>query len=319
MSISTDEAAIPASFFDMPIDFGSHVNLEQDPLQGLTTSEAFATISDLDAMAAGLAASGPLFEATQEGGATAASTSASATTQVPAPLGVKTKKTSKPKSESGEPKPKKQKKKASAEASAEGAVAPAKPKKATSKKKAADKDMAGSNAASPAPFAASAGPDKAAKPKKGAVLKGRAKGAAKGRSTTAQSDSRISSVGRDIATPALSRVGSQRPPDRDADDEEPPPPRAAADDDEEDVEADADDGVEELGKDHFSTQEAIYAAQQRNMGLLSMVMDEVQLDRHMASRRGALNKTSVRKVSTAPHPIGRTPKDPHASMPSFRR
>ncbi len=32
------------------------------------------------------------------------------------------------------------------------------------------------------------------------------------------------------------------------------------------------------------------------MGLLSMVMDEDQLDRHMASRRGALNKTSVRKL-----------------------
>lgn len=30
--------------------------------------------------------------------------------------------------------------------------------------------------------------------------------------------------------------------------------------------------------------------------LLSMVMDEDQLDRHMASRRGALNKTSVRKL-----------------------
>lgn len=30
-----------------------------------------------------------------------------------------------------------------------------------------------------------------------------------------------------------------------------------------------------------------------------MVMDEEQLDRHMASRRGALNKTSVRKVRSA--------------------
>ncbi len=48
--------------------------------------------------------------------------------------------------------------------------------------------------------------------------------------------------------------------------EEAPREAPPGEDDAEDEEVEADDGVEELGKDHFSTQEAIYAAQQRNMG-----------------------------------------------------
>ncbi|KAI3628711.1 hypothetical protein CBS14141_000414 [Malassezia furfur] len=57
------------------------------------------------------------------------------------------------------------------------------------------------------------------------------------------------------------------------------------------------DGAEgnELADDEFSRQQAIYAQQQRNMGLLSQLMDDDQLERHMASRRGTLNKASVRK------------------------
>lgn len=63
-------------------------------------------------------------------------------------------------------------------------------------------------------------------------------------------------------------------------------------------EEDESDGAEgaALGEDEFSRQQAIYAAQQRAMGLLSHVMDDEQLERHMASRRGTLNKASVRKL-----------------------
>ncbi len=79
----------------------------------------------------------------------------------------------------------------------------------------------------------------------------------------------MSSVGRDGATPALSRVGSQRPQDDANDEEEPVANREAPQEEEEveDEEAEADDGVEELGKDHFSTQEAIYAATTTQHGL----------------------------------------------------
>ncbi|SPO25280.1 uncharacterized protein UTRI_02596_B [Ustilago trichophora] len=233
----------------------------------------------------------------------------------PKPAATKAKKPPKPKTEGAEAKPKKPKQKkpavsaatdaaASAESSKDGAAPTApKPKKAP-KKKAADKDKAKDAApsatASPAPFATPASPSKETKGKSKKVTGSKAggKGASKARSSTARSASRMSSIGRDAATPATSRVGSQRPQDDANDDEEPAPISQAPQEDEEaeDEEAEADDGVEELGKDHFSTQEAIYAAQQRNMGLLSMVMDEDQLDRHMASRRGALNKTSVRKL-----------------------
>ncbi|SNX83738.1 uncharacterized protein MEPE_02445 [Melanopsichium pennsylvanicum] len=244
----------------------------------------------------------------------------------PKPTATKAKKPSKPKTEGGaEAKPKKPKKKPAAAAAsapttatdaavAEGSndvsdpTAVPKLKKVTKKKAAADKakdsskDAALSATASPAPFATPASPTKESKPKakKAGGSKIGGKGTGKARPSTARSASRISSIGRDAATPAMSRLGSQRPQDEANDDEEALPersaPQVAEEDEVEDEEAEADDGVEELGKDHFSTQEAIYAAQQRNMGLLSMVMDEDQLDRHMASRRGALNKTSVRKL-----------------------
>lgn len=66
----------------------------------------------------------------------------------------------------------------------------------------------------------------------------------------------------------MSRVGSQRPQDEANDEDEQAPARQAPQEEEEidDEEGEGDDGVEELGRDHFSTQEAIYAAQQRNMG-----------------------------------------------------
>lgn len=263
------------------------------------------------------------------------------------PAATKAKKPPKPKAVGSETKPKKPKKKpaasdikdTTAESSKDAAASPAasKPKK-PSKKKATDKDKAKdaskdadpSATASPAPFATPASPAKETKAKtKKAGSKGGGKAATKARSSTARSASRMSSIGRDAVTPAISRVGSQRPQEEAHDDDEPVPSREAAqeEDEAEDEEGEADDGVEELGKDHFSTQEAIYAAQQRNMGyvhgvrgakprtlkasadiliitssmlsthsLLSMAMDEEQLDRHMASRRGALNKTSVRKV-----------------------
>ncbi|SPC64096.1 uncharacterized protein UHOD_08296 [Ustilago sp. UG-2017b] len=249
----------------------------------------------------------------------AASSPMPAEGSTPKAITAKTKKPTKPKTEGGaETKPKKPKKKpaaaastdlnAAAESSKDGAAAtPPKPKK-PAKKKAADKDNAKiaskgptpSATASPAPFATPASPSKEtkSKSKKAGGPKAGGKAASKARSPTARSVSRMSSVGRDAGTPAMSRIGSQRPQDEANDEEEQAPARQAPPEEEEaeDEEGEADDGVEELGKDHFSTQEAIYAAQQRNMGLLSMVMDEDQLDRHMASRRGALNKASVRKL-----------------------
>ncbi|WFC99012.1 hypothetical protein MYAM1_001747 [Malassezia yamatoensis] len=66
------------------------------------------------------------------------------------------------------------------------------------------------------------------------------------------------------------------------------------DQDDDDAESDGNEG-NELADDEFSRQQAIYAQQQRNMGLLSQLMDDDQLERHMASRRGTLNKASVRK------------------------
>uniref|UniRef100_V5ERX6 Transcription initiation factor TFIID subunit 11 n=2 Tax=Kalmanozyma brasiliensis (strain GHG001) TaxID=1365824 RepID=V5ERX6_KALBG len=240
----------------------------------------------------------------------------------PKPAAPKAKKPAKPKEEGAEAKTKKPKKKPAAIAATDAAAtaSPAssgpvpgsskdsasssapKPKKTVKKKNAStSKDQPPSATTSPAAFATPASPSKdtKSKGKKASASKAGGKAASKARSTTARSASRMSSIGRDAGTPAAaSRVGSQRPQDEANDDDEPAPNRAAPQEDEEadDEEVEADDGVEELGKDHFSTQEAIYAAQQRNMGLLSMVMDEDQLDRHMASRRGALNKTSVRKL-----------------------
>ncbi|KAI3480514.1 hypothetical protein L1887_57361 [Cichorium endivia] len=228
----------------------------------------------------------------------------------PKPAAPKSKKApAKPKTESGETKPKKPKKKVAAADDAESSKggeaqaaspAPVKPKKPSKKKKADNKDVPASAAASPAPFITPVSPAKDAKSKgKKAAggAKAGAKSAGKQRSSTARSVSRMSSVGREANTPGASRTASQRPADAENNEEEEAPREAPpGEDDAEDEEVEADDGVEELGKDHFSTQEAIYAAQQRNMGLLSMVMDEDQLDRHMASRRGALNKASVRKL-----------------------
>ena len=102
------------------------------------------------------------------------------------------------------------------------------------------------------------------------------------------------------------------------------------DEDDGDDDSDMADG-DALADDEFSRQQAIYAAQQRSMGyvyigrrlfrmhidlhalqhththahvslrtslysLLSHLMDDDQLERHMASRRGTLNKGGVRKV-----------------------
>ncbi|CBQ70861.1 conserved hypothetical protein [Sporisorium reilianum SRZ2] len=334
------EGVIPASFFDMPIEYGAaDTHMDFGSIPGFpTTDMPMSTATDFDALTAQIAASMPPLPAASfpmevpqsyapagfvkmelddpTSIATSSSTSAAAST--PKPAAPKPKKPSKPKAEGGaDAKPKKPKKKPAADAGAAGpstsaappstatAAPPApKPKKA-SKKKPADKDKSKepppSATASPAPFATPASPSKDSKPKpkKAAGSKAGGKAASKARSSTARSASRMSSIGRDAATPAAaSRVGSQRPHDDAQDDEEPAPTRPAPPEEEEadDDDAEADDGVEELGKDHFSTQEAIYAAQQRNMGLLSMVMDEDQLDRHMASRRGALNKTSVRKL-----------------------
>ncbi|KAJ1020198.1 hypothetical protein NDA16_004477 [Ustilago loliicola] len=250
---------------------------------------------------------------------TAASSPMPAEGSAPKPAATKAKKPAKPKTEAGaETKPKKPKKKpaaaastdtnAAAESSKDGAASSPPKAKKPAKKKSADKDKAkdtskgptASATASPAPFATPASPSKEtkSKSKKASGSKAGGKAASKARSSTARSASRMSSVGRDAGTPAMSRVGSQRPQDEANDEDEQAPARQAPQEEEEaeDEEGEADDGVEELGKDHFSTQEAIYAAQQRNMGLLSMVMDEDQLDRHMASRRGALNKASVRKL-----------------------
>ena len=74
--------------------------------------------------------------------------------------------------------------------------------------------------------------------------------------------------------------------------------RHESDDDVDDASEDESDVAEgdALADDEFSRQQTIYAAQQRSMGLLSHLMDEDQLERHMASRRGSLNKGSVRKL-----------------------
>ncbi|TKY87629.1 hypothetical protein EX895_003210 [Sporisorium graminicola] len=336
-----EEGVIPASFFDMPIEYGSgNDQVDFGSLSAFaTTDAAMPSASDFDALTAQLAASIPSLSAatyppasdpppqpfvpaasvkmeSDEPSAAATSSSTPVAASTPKSTAQKAKKPAKPKADGSEAKPKKSKKKpaadadagpsaTSAQASKDTAASPApKPKKA-SKKKPADKEKgketAPSATASPAPFATPASPSKDPKPKskKAAGSKAGGKAASKARSTTARSASRMSSIGRDAATPAAtSRMGSQRPQDEANDDEEPAPNRPAPQEEEEaeDEEVEADDGVEELGKDHFSTQEAIYAAQQRNMGLLSMVMDEDQLDRHMASRRGALNKTSVRKL-----------------------
>ena len=74
--------------------------------------------------------------------------------------------------------------------------------------------------------------------------------------------------------------------------------RHESDDNDDDASEDESDVAEgdALADDEFSRQQTIYAAQQRSMGLLSHLMDEDQLERHMASRRGSLNKGSVRKL-----------------------
>ncbi|WFD18678.1 hypothetical protein MCAP1_000885 [Malassezia caprae] len=69
----------------------------------------------------------------------------------------------------------------------------------------------------------------------------------------------------------------------------------ASEQDDDDAESDGAEG-DALAEDEFTRQQTIYATQQRNMGLLSHLMDEEQLERHMASRRGTLNKGSVRKL-----------------------
>ncbi|GAC99129.1 hypothetical protein PHSY_006727 [Pseudozyma hubeiensis SY62] len=343
------EGVIPASFFDMPIEYGAgdaNMNMDFGSMPGFPAPDATMTdASDFDAMTAQIAATmpslndassfsmpGPSYVAQapqpypsgvpikmeiDNPGSFAASPSATSESSMHKPSAPKAKKPAKPKTEGAEakPKPKKPKKKpadasnndavassSTEQSSKDAAASPAPKAKKASKKKAADPAQTSSATASPAPFATPASPSKDAKPKskKAGASRAGAKAGGKARSSTARSASRMSSIGRDGATPGASRVSSQRPHDEGNDDDEPAPnPQAAApeeDEEGEDEEADPDDGVEELGRDHFSTQEAIYAAQQRNMGLLSMVMDEDQLDRHMASRRGALNKTSVRKL-----------------------
>ncbi|KAJ9478575.1 Transcription initiation factor TFIID subunit 11 [Pseudozyma hubeiensis] len=348
MPNTSGEGVIPASFFDMPIEYGggdANMNMDFGSMPGFPAADAtMPNASDFDAMTAQIAATipslndassfsmaGPSYVAQapqpypsgvpikmeiDNPGSFAASPSATSESSTPKPSASKAKKPAKPKTEEaeGKPKPKKPKKKpadaannnvvassSTEQASKDAAASPAPKAKKASKKKAADKAQTPSTMASPAEFATPASPSKDTKPKskKAGTSKAGAKSGGKARSSTARSASRMSSIGRDAATPGASRVGSQRPHDEADDDDEPahnPQATAAEEDEAEDEEGDADDGVEELGRDHFSTQEAIYAAQQRNMGLLSMVMDEDQLDRHMASRRGALNKTSVRKL-----------------------
>ncbi|ETS60666.1 hypothetical protein PaG_04562 [Moesziomyces aphidis] len=336
----TGEGVIPASFFDMPLEFGGGAGdggQYYQPMSGFPMGELpMSQASDFDALQAQIAASVPPMPTaanpgfippinaamssshplsvvkmeTDEPTSAAGSSPMTAGPSTPKPAAPKSKKApAKPKTESGETKPKKPKKKAAAADGAESSKgeeaqaaspAPVKPKKPSKKKKADNKDAPASAAASPAPFITPVSPAKDAKlkgKKASGGAKAGAKSAGKQRSSTARSVSRMSSVGREANTPGASRTASQRPADAENNDEEEAPREAPpGEDDAEDEEVEADDGVEELGKDHFSTQEAIYAAQQRNMGLLSMVMDEDQLDRHMASRRGALNKASVRKL-----------------------
>lgn len=352
------ESAIPASFFDIPIEYEStdgNINMDFASISGFpATDTPMPNAPDFDALTVQIAANMPpldsfstypmaspsqMAQAPQPNptnmaikmelddlSSIAPSPSIASEVSTSKPSSLKAKKPSKQKADGTEtkPKPKKPKKKSTTGAATTDATAfsssaqpsnvtaastAPKPKK-TSKNKASDKDKSKeeahqqptSTAASPAPFATPVSSSKESKPKakKAGGSKVGTKAGSKARSSTARSASRKSSMGRDAPPPAASRVDSQRPNDEANDDDEPasnvqaPPPEE--DEEAEDEEADADDGVEELGRDHFSTQEAIYAAQQRNMGLLSMVMDEDQLDRHMASRRGALNKTNVRKL-----------------------
>ncbi|SPO37215.1 uncharacterized protein PSFLO_02687 [Pseudozyma flocculosa] len=232
------------------------------------------------------------------------------------------------------PKPKKSKKKAAEKASvADGGSAGASAATASSTSQSVAVPAA---EPAVGPWASAGGPSKlsdlagssparstkasSAAPKKGASA---GAGAGGGGKKGARSASRMSSLGpgragtrdRDSATPALSVRDSVRPggvgvgpgAGDDEDDEMVPAVQskrggdraggADEDDVEDEAEADAEmDGDDELRAGDYEDQERIYAAQQKNMGLLSMVMTPEQLDRHMASRRGALNKASVRKL-----------------------
>ncbi|WFD32205.1 hypothetical protein MSPP1_003248 [Malassezia sp. CBS 17886] len=106
------------------------------------------------------------------------------------------------------------------------------------------------------------------------------------------SQPRAESTRRDTSADLLRRSESRAPP---GDAEPYRKDGDRSDPDDEDAESDGAEG-EALAEDEFSRQQAIYAAQQRNMGLLSHLMDEDQLERHMASRRAALNKANVRKL-----------------------
>ncbi|WFD36584.1 hypothetical protein MCUN1_003467 [Malassezia cuniculi] len=119
-----------------------------------------------------------------------------------------------------------------------------------------------------------------------------AKAAPKQRRRRAQSEE-----DEDVAQ-AVPRRGRPRRPRPSHEPRESVQPEGNAAEEAKNEEDDESDGVEgiALGEDEFSRQQAIYAAQQRAMGLLSHVMDEEQLERHMASRRGTLNKASVRKL-----------------------
>lgn len=97
------------------------------------------------------------------------------------------------------------------------------------------------------------------------------------------------------ASQEMRRSVSRRSESRHAGDGETYAREEPMENDDEDAESDGAEG-DSLAEDEFSRQQMIYAAQQRNMGLLSQVMDEDQLERHMASRRGTLNKASVRKL-----------------------
>ncbi|KAL4402955.1 transcription factor TFIID complex protein [Malassezia pachydermatis] len=120
-------------------------------------------------------------------------------------------------------------------------------------------------------------------------------------STSKKSKKRKSDAGRSLtrerstSTRAASAETVQRGESRAAEGPGPEQKDDVSDQDDDDAESDGADG-EALAEDEFSRQQAIYAAQQRNMGLLSHLMDDEQLERHMASRRGTLNKGSVRKL-----------------------
>ena len=150
-----------------------------------------------------------------------------------------------------------------------------KPKKTKRKKPPADSDdKAGASTANAA----------------GTASKGSRK---KPSASVARSISRVSSVGRDRTT-APPETEADGPEGEGEGEAEPAAPRGEEEDDAGD--SGSDSGLEDKDDEHYSTQASIYAAQQRSMGLLSLVMDDDQLDRHMASRRGALSKASVRKL-----------------------